>query len=201
MTLDEIVTDYIRRYRPAAREEMREYEEEPSLGAAIRRGALSELKDGKRHPHQRRISGKVLKEAEAVLQRISRRLAGAADFTALQKLVQEAILPIHGIGPLAVYDIAHRIGARLAKSPDRVYLHAGTKDGARALNIGGESADPSVLPPSFSRLTPAEIEDCLCLYKDELRAPRPPRGKRRSPCRMPRPCMPRVSRARSRGCN
>jgi hypothetical protein len=38
-----------------------------------------------------------------------------------------------------VYDIAHRIGAYLRREPEAVYLHAGTREGARALNLGGES--------------------------------------------------------------
>ena len=200
MTLNEIVDDYIRVYRAAAKEEMREFRQEESPQAAIRRAALSELVQGKRHPHQRRISRKVLEEAEAKLQAIRRRFSTAADFAALHKLVQEAILPIKGVGPLAVYDIAHRIGAYFRRTPERVYLHAGTKVGARALSISGESVDPSILPPPFSRLTPAEIEDCLCLYQDELRAPRPPRGRRRSRCRIIRPCMPHVPPPRDKGC-
>jgi hypothetical protein len=53
MTLDEIVDDYIRLYRPAARQEMREYRQERSVQAAIRRAALSEMLNGKRHPQFR----------------------------------------------------------------------------------------------------------------------------------------------------
>jgi hypothetical protein len=200
MTLNEIVDDYIRVYRSAAKEEMREYEQEESPQAAIRRAALSESPDGKRHPHQRRISRKVLEQAEAELQSIGRKLSRAVDFAALHNLVNEAILPIRGIGALAIYDIAHRIGAYFRKAPERVYLHAGTKVGARALNISGESIDPTVLPPPFSRLRPAEIEDCLCLCKDELHAPRLPRGRRRSTCRIIRPCMPSLPPSRGKGC-
>jgi hypothetical protein len=36
-------------------------------------------------------------------------------------------------------------------------------------NIGGDSFDPKILPKAFLRLAPSEIEDCLCIYKDELR--------------------------------
>lgn len=54
--------------------------------------------------------------------------------------------------------------------PGRVYLHTGTADGAKALglNCRRESLDPDELPTEFRRLTPREIEDCLCLYKDEF---------------------------------
>jgi len=72
------------------------------------------------------------------------------------------------VAALTVYDIAHRIGVHFGKEPRLVYLHAGTRIGARALKIGGDSFDPGILPRAFSRLAPFEIEDCLCIYKDEL---------------------------------
>ena len=75
---------------------------------------------------------------------------------------------IKGIGALTVYDIAHRLGAHFGKAPQLVYLHAGTRTGARVFNIIGDSFDPRILPKAFSRLAPSEIEDCMCIYKDEL---------------------------------
>ncbi len=56
MTLDEIVSDYMREYRDDARAEMRFFEIQRSPSAAIRKAALSELPSRKRHPHQRRIA-------------------------------------------------------------------------------------------------------------------------------------------------
>jgi hypothetical protein len=83
-----------------------------------------------------------------------------------------SLLAIHGIGALMIYDIAHRIGAYFGKAPSLVYLHQGTKEGAAILGFNCETLDPAVLPAPFSKLTPAEIEDCLCIYKDELRGGR-----------------------------
>jgi hypothetical protein len=88
----------------------------------------------------------------------------AADFAEVHRLVENEIGSIKGIGALTMYDIAHRIGAHFGKSPARVYLHAGTKTGARALEIAGISFDPKILPRPFARLVPSEIEDCLCIY-------------------------------------
>ena len=68
-----------------------------------------------------------------------------------------------------MYDIAHRVGAHFGKTPQLIYLHAGTRIGARVFNISGDAFDPKELPRAFRRLIPAEIEDCLCIYKDELR--------------------------------
>jgi hypothetical protein len=168
MTYDEIVTDYIRTCRDRTRVELRGFERERSLSAAIRRAALCQREDGKRCSHQRRIPGRILEEAELRLQSVERSLAKTPDFDAVHRLVDESIRGIDGIGPLTVYDIAHRIGAYLRKEPTRVYLHAGTKVGALALGIEDDVFDSRILPKPFSRLSAAEIEDCLCIYKDEL---------------------------------
>jgi hypothetical protein len=182
MTLDDIVSDYIREYRDDARKEMRFFEIQRSLSEAIRKAALCELQSGKRHPHQRRVPRALLEQAEAKLQAAGRRLGKADDFSALYQAVKDEIGNIKGIGALTVYDIAHRIGAYFGKAPERVYLHAGTRIGARVFGIRGESCDPGQLPTSFSRLAPSEIEDCLCIYKDELRGA-PGRSRRNSGCR------------------
>jgi hypothetical protein len=70
---------------------------------------------GKRHGHHRRIPGALLEQVEARLQGIGRKLAKAANFAALHRLVEG----IGGIGALT--DIAHRIGAHFKKGPELVY--------------------------------------------------------------------------------
>ena len=168
VTLDEIVKHYIRHYRDRARAEMRFFEIQRSVSAVIQKAALCMLPSGKRHRHQRRIPRTVLTQAEARLQVVGQRLAAASNFAALHSAVEREIGSVRGIGALTVYDIAHRLGAYFGKAPALVYLHAGTKMGAAALGFRGSSIDPGDLPGPFSRLAPAEIEDCLCIYKDEL---------------------------------
>ena len=183
MTLSPIISDYIRKYRDRARAEMRFFEIQRSPSEAIHKAALCMLPSGKRHPHQRRIPRALLEQAEARLQAIGPNLARAADFSALHRIVENEIGNIRGIGALTVYDISHRIGAHFGKVPRLVYLHAGTKIGARVFNIGGDSIDPGQLPKTFSRLTASEIEDCLCIYNDELRdRARSGSARRRSGC-------------------
>jgi len=169
MAFDEIVSDYIREHRDDARAEMRFFEIQLSPSEGIWKAALCELPSRKRHPHQRRIPKTALEQAEACLQTIGRKLAKAGDFAALYGLVVGEVGNIKGIGALTSYDIAHRIGALFGKAPRLVYLHAGTRTGARVVNISGDSFDPRILPKAFSCLSPYEIEDCLCIYKDELR--------------------------------
>lgn len=183
VTVSEIVQHYITLYRDAAHEEMSFFNEESNPANAIRRAALCQWGEKrKRHPHQRRIPRRLLEQVEERLQAIRQRLAKATDFAALHKLVEEEVGSIKGIGPLTVYDIAHRIGAYFRKPPELVYLHAGTRIGARIFNITGDSFDPKILPKPFSHLSAAEIEDCLCIYKDELRGVFSSRSRRNSGC-------------------
>jgi hypothetical protein len=46
---------------------------------------------------------------------------------------------------------------------------SGGEIGAAAVAVKGEVVHPDELPAAFAILTAAEIEDCLCIYKDELR--------------------------------
>ncbi len=104
------------------------------------------------------------------LLRAKGQLSAAADFEILFQVVKTNISQIRKIGELACYDIAHRIGAYLHIYPDGVYLHAGTRAGAKALGIKAKAnvIQVTALPPEFRRLTAAQIEDCLCIFKTEL---------------------------------
>lgn len=148
---------------------MRSFEKESALPDVIRRAALCLWPNGKRHEHQYRIPELLLEQAEGRLQGIARKLENAADFSELHNMVESEIGSINGIGELTVYDIAHRIGAYLRKAPKLIYLHRGTSTGAAVFGLRGRTVAPKQLPAAFSRLTPAEVEDCLCIYKDELK--------------------------------
>jgi len=168
MTLDQIVTDYIRLYRVTARSEMQFYEKQRTASSAIQKAALCVRPDGKRHAHQCRTPKAVLQEVGNRLHSVEMALKGATDFNALHELVEHEIGGIRGVGALTVYDISQRLGAYFGKSPSLVYLHAGTREGAAVFGIKGNSFLPVRLPRTFSRLTAAEIEDCLCIYKKKL---------------------------------
>ena len=161
-----IVRAYCRDHRAAAANERAYWACHSSLNDAVRAAALSTLSCGKRHPHQRRIPGDALQRAADAL--TSQPIPAHRSFDDLHRTVQDRIGSIHRIGELAVYDIACRIGAFLGLSPDLVYLHAGTRQGARALGHRGPTLHKNDLSPEFHRLSAAEIEDCLCIYKTEL---------------------------------
>lgn len=163
---NDIVDAYIEDWREGAQRERQFFKDCRSLQLAIKFAALCKLPSGKRHPHQYRVPRAVLAEAESNLQECAAGIQGCETFNELHELVQREI---GGIGMLTVYDVATRIGAHLDLAPERVYLHAGTAAGAKALGlVGRETLSRADLPKAFRRLRAYEIEDCLCLYKTQL---------------------------------
>ena len=172
-----VVRDYLKTCRSSAREQLDFYASRPSLAKAVELAALAKDDRGKRCSHQRRIPASALSESYARLRRL--RLNRYRSFEQLIEAISRAVSDIPRIGPLTIYDTALRIGAYLELEPKEVHLHTGTRDGARALGLGRDSSVLRVsdLPPAFRTLSPGEIEDCLCIYKDELR--QIARGERR----------------------
>jgi len=180
------VADYIEQFRSRAKAEAAEYTACSTLEDAVRAAARCRTQNGKRHSHQRRIPSEVLLEAEKALVKQTSPIEASKTFEELHAAVNAIISPIHGIGPLSVYDISIRIGSFLGLEPELVYLHAGAKEGAKKLGIKGQVVPKHDFPEAFEPLSPAEIEDCLCIFKcsffdhdnlpDSCRTPARPRG-------------------------
>ena len=172
-TLAAIVADY--RLDDAARAQEDAFWGDPALALAetIRRACASMGVYDKKHSHQACIPVEVLAAAGDVLVRNRARLESCADFEALHETVRRLIDPMHGVGALQVYDFSTRIGLRLGLEPQVVHLHAGVVKGAEGLGLdirGRTSVRPDELPGPLARLTAAEAEDVLCIYKDDLLA-------------------------------
>lgn len=188
MRLEAIVRTYIRNIRPHAQAEIDWFAHQRSLDAAIEKAALAVNSRGKRYSHQRRLTKAALKEALRNLLEKSDAIGQACDFDTLFRIIRATVKPIHGIGELYVYDTSLRIGAKLNLFPTKIYLHAGTRRGARALGLDGNAAalKLSPLPPEFRTLEPHEVEDVLCIFKDELKtttaATKPRDSTKRSWC-------------------
>ncbi|MCY3919532.1 MAG: hypothetical protein OXG38_06990 [Chloroflexi bacterium] len=167
---DRAVSDYIQYHRADAARELDFYRAIPALGKAIRRAARADTADGGKHPHQRRIPCDALREFGAQLARRQHLLRRARSFAGLHRVVEEVGQSIRGIGELAIYDTAHRIGARLSLAPRAVYLHRDTRSGAAAVGVDPRRSTVAVseLPAAFAALEPHEIEDCLCIFKGLL---------------------------------
>jgi hypothetical protein len=164
-----VVDDYSVNYRERAGSDLRFYAQQSNLARVVELAALAKSKDGKRQPHQRRLSAATLRRAHAELDQCD--LASCHSFDALFEMVEGAIGGIHGIGALTVYDTACRIGAYLKLEPGKVYLHAGARDGARAIGLQNDRGAFEIeeFPVAFRKLRACEIEDCLCIYKKDLR--------------------------------
>ncbi|WP_282774577.1 hypothetical protein [Phaeodactylibacter xiamenensis] len=146
-------------------------ENQEELENAITFAALAENHLGKRNGHQRRLKKLDLEKFAANLIDNKDKIEAAKTFDELLKVVESC--KIKGVGELTCYDTANRIGAKLKLKPDLIYLHAGTKKGAEKL-LGMKLRDKCIrkvdLPAPFQtdELTPAEIEDILCIYKDRF---------------------------------
>lgn len=96
-------------------------------------------------------------------------LLNETSFKALYDAVKT--LQLKGIGDLTIYDTATMLGCPNGIFPEAVYLHAGAAIGASALGIEGELVEKSVFVKRFSAfdlLEPIQIEDFLCIYKEQL---------------------------------
>jgi hypothetical protein len=165
-----IVRSYTTKIRPRAESELAWFGEQPDLKSAVRLAALAVMRSGKRYSHQRRIKRASLQSAWRTLSKNQSRLTHSTSFEQLFTLLDAILNPIAGIGELYIYDTALRLGAKLGHLPRRVFLHAGTRAGARALGMNTSEGTLPVkaLPAALRALEPHEIEDVLCIFKDEL---------------------------------
>lgn len=174
-SLDAIVKRYIDKHQGGAQEELDIFRNQRSFRECIREAGLARRWDEKekrwkRLHHQRRIPSKMLQAWTAVLLRRAERIRGCQTFQELFAILEREAQRFWKNGELTVYDTALRIGAHRQLEPRQVFLHRGTREGAKALKIGSgrKSIMPNELPREFRRLKPREIEDCLCIYKRHL---------------------------------
>jgi hypothetical protein len=169
VTLRHLVRQYALHCRSRSRDELQFFVEQPSLEAAVEATALAVCR-GKRLAHQRRRSCATLSAARDVLLSRVDELLCCRSFCELHETVDRLVAHIPDLGELYSYDTALFIGAKRGLMPDRVYLHAGTRVGARALGLSCRGR--AIGLNSFSRvlhaLAPHEIEDFLCIFKSQL---------------------------------
>ena len=168
-SLKELADDYVEVFRPRLACSLGWFGNVSCIEEAIQRSALSRMCDDKMHPHQRRVGGKALAVASKRLKPSATDIASARSFQRIISIVEEVAGPVERIGTLANYDIALRIGKFKGLKPKEVYLHAGARKGAMALDIPLDRVVPlTSLPAALQHLEPYEIEDFLCIYKDCL---------------------------------
>ena len=157
-SLEEIVARYDADHRARSRRELRFFEIQKSLEDAVRLAALAKMPSGKRFRHQYRIPRTSLEKAAAVLLSNLSLVKAATTFEELHRVIENLTGEIPKIGELMVYDTALRIGAYLGLHPSKVFVHAGTREGAQHLGFEGKrrTIEVAELPTAFSLLTPGQ---------------------------------------------
>lgn len=157
----------------------------PSPLASVIKAACVMTPGARKHSHQYRIPRDVLHTVgEGLLER-QRQLRGCGSFEELLDTVEGA--GSKGFGRLAVYDTALRIGACIGQLPKRVYLHAGTRKGCETLlgreaTRGNMSLSKEDFPDEVQTLEPHEIEDFMCIFKDDFTGAPQSAKKASRPC-------------------
>lgn len=175
MKWETIIRSYKLKNRPNKQKELKWFRQQSSLETTIDLATKANDEDGKHYSHQRRIPRTAILEANKLLLEKHNALQECKSFHELWLLIRETLNSVRGIRELYIYDTAHRIGAFLNLFPDRVYLHRGTLVGAKAFGFvtkKQEWLNFEELPKSFSELSAHEIEDMLCIYKNEQLLPK-----------------------------
>jgi hypothetical protein len=172
--LNALVEDYREKHLPCKIGELDSFRDE-SYDEAVRRAALARKRDGTKYGHQNRLENDRLRAARDLLAAsLSYEEARRMNFDQLHDRLFDLLVSagLWRRPDLYAYDTALRIGANTGIEPAQVYLHAGTREGAAHLGIGAKQdrIPPSVFPKQIRVLKPDQIEDFLCIYKDDLKA-------------------------------
>lgn len=148
--------------------------QQKTLADAIEVAAKAIDDQHKIHSHQRRVGRTKLNNFADQLRLKESDIKQANTFDELLSVIEA--VKCNRIADLTYYDTATRIGAYLDLFPDKIYLHTGTRVGARHLlgNINGRKfITLDELPKDFLKhdLTPSEFEDILCIFKDDFKQP------------------------------
>jgi hypothetical protein len=172
--LESLVADFRKHHRPNSARETRFFRTMPSMGLAIHHVAMAVDGDGRCFDHQFHIVQPARRRAKTVLHQAESKILTCRSFHELHSLFLELLSPIKGLGEMYIYDAALRMGAYVKLSPDFVYLHRGTRWGARALGIDVSRGRPYVekkeLPEALRKLSADNLESFLCIYWNKLAA-------------------------------
>jgi hypothetical protein len=141
---------------------------------AVSKAALAVDENGELFIHQWHFFNhlNVPRQAELLLLESIGEIESCRDFDSLHEIIKSK-LQISFAGELYWYDTAFRIGISMGVYPEKVYLHAGTKKGAKTLGlyqVGKKVLEISELVkqyPEFAKMKPYQIEDFLCIKEKE----------------------------------
>jgi hypothetical protein len=175
MNWETIIRDYHSQHHTDKQKELNQFRKQTLLEAVVVSATRAKDEDGKHYSHQNKIRREAYPVAKRLLLERLDELQDCKSFHELWLLIKETFEPVSGLGELYIYDISLRIGAFLKLLPDRVYLHRGTRTGAKAFGIvsrNREWIEAEELPRPLRELPSHEVEDILCIYKDETESPK-----------------------------
>jgi hypothetical protein len=180
--------------RPTLAQALKDYDSEPgkaeirrfrnmTLKEAIKKAAQSKKENDRPYEHQQKnwnFWPDAIRAAMVILPEAEPRFRKCADFDAIHDLVRDLLEDprpdTDGLGPLYFYDVAFRIGACRGNAylPTKVYLHAGTLEGAKRILPGkrlkvGDVLEVSEFPEALQKLQPWAVEGFLCYYAKRCR--------------------------------
>ena len=180
--LDAIVEDFQWRYvdRQKTDQVIAYCADADDFPTAVQRAVEARDANGKHHNHQskvditaRRLFGR------RIVTRARRGALPLQDFDELHDALDQ--FKPYGIGPVTVYDTAIRIAAFLGIEPESVYMHAGVRQGLRAMEEALErlgegphmrgrwrhdKVPVSQFPPPLNGMKADDVEDILCTYRE-----------------------------------
>lgn len=131
---------------------------------------------GEKDKHQYHIRNNVLVAYRDKIVSAEKEIGECKTFEDILKICEK--VTIKGIGELTAYDVAFRLGYQMVHLqnasekllPDKIYLHAGTKQGALKLEViqkwsRKKSLTLEELPEWLQKEPPYIIENFLCVYK------------------------------------
>lgn len=144
------------------------YETLDSIEDVIDNAAMAIKHNGKKHEHQHRIKTDVLRTVRNKLINNKNDITKVNNFEDIMGIVKKC--SVKGFGKLSCYDTSLRIGFYFKIYPQEVYLHAGTRKGAKGLGVNQpkRSIKKESLPEPLKKLEPYEIEAFFCVYRKEL---------------------------------
>jgi hypothetical protein len=147
------------------------------LRAAVERAAKSMI-FGARHGHQHRLKRADLAELARLLTQpeVLGLIDSCREFAEIFAVVTYYARQIWRHPEMTIYDVADRIALYKNIAPRMIYLHRGTRDGARALGLeirGLQEIGLELLPLPLQVLSTREAEDVLCIYKDVFAGKKP----------------------------
>lgn len=158
------IENYNQGIRPTVVRDHSHYSSKPTFEALMAAVEKCENHAGRRHSHQWRVAHDACIQTANNLRKSERAIRSCTSFAQLIEIVGEC--SVKGYAELSVYDTAVRIGAWLGIYPDYVYLHRGTRVGARMLGLptNRQYLLISELPVPLQAVSADDAENILCIY-------------------------------------